>query len=57
MIFPGYEANTDVTCLQMIAKKEVIAKNRGGGCMQPLHPPHKFASTSYCTWYLVPCNS
>ena len=27
MIFPGCEANTDVTCLQPIAKKEVIAKN------------------------------
>ena len=31
MIFPGCEANTDVTCLQMIVKKEVTAKNRGGG--------------------------
>ena len=29
MIFPGFEAYTDVTCLQVIAKKEVIAKNRG----------------------------
>ena len=31
MIFTGCEANTDVTCLQMIVKKEVTAKNRGGG--------------------------
>ena len=31
MIFPGCEANTDVTCLQMIVKKEVTAQNRGGG--------------------------
>ena len=30
MIFAGCETNTDVTCLQVIAKKEVIAKNRGG---------------------------
>ena len=29
MIFPGFEAYTDVTCLQVIATKEVIAKNRG----------------------------
>ena len=29
MMFPGFEAYTDVTCLQVIAKKEVIAKNRG----------------------------
>ena len=27
MIFPGCEANTDVTCLQVIAKKEVNARN------------------------------
>ena len=26
MIFPGCEANTDVTCLLVIAKEEVIAK-------------------------------
>ena len=27
MIFPGCKANTDVTCLQVIAKKKVTAKN------------------------------
>ena len=31
MIFPGCEDDTDVNCLQVIAKKEMIAKNRGGG--------------------------
>ena len=41
MIFPGLEAYTDVTCLQVIAKKEVIAKNRGkeggeGGAPSPV---------------------
>ena len=30
MIFPGCEANTGVTCLQVIPKKEVIAKIRRG---------------------------
>ena len=54
MIFPGYETNTDVTCLQMIAKKEVIAKNRGAGgacnpCTHPINlPPHHIALG---TWY------
>ena len=27
MIFPGCEANTDVNCLQVIAKKEVTPKS------------------------------
>ena len=37
MIFPECDANTDVTCLQLIAKKEVIVKNRVWAC--PLRPP------------------
>ena len=45
MIFPRCEVNTDVTCLQVIAKKEVIAKNMGPGGWggegerAPLNPP------------------
>ena len=42
MVFPRCEAHTDVTCLQVIAKKEVIPKNRGGGC--PPAPSPKSAT-------------
>ena len=42
MVFPRCEAHTDVTCLQVIAKKEVIPKNRGGG--RPPAPSPKSAT-------------
>ena len=50
MVCPRCEANTDVTCFQMIAKKEVTAKNRGLARFQVIIqflPPFKSYNDQY----------
>ena len=52
MIFPGCEVNTNVTCLQVIAKKEVIAKIGGAPC--PPLPPKSASAPVHLPLLILP---
>ena len=56
MIFSGCKANSDVTCLQVIVKKEVIEKNsRGARARRPLPPTPKSAFAIIAEIVKKPC--